>query len=143
VTKVSVPTEKVNQKIVNVDLGDSLTDFTTSYKRTYDGAQGVRPEKVNSNSGPNLILGYDQHHYTTSNAASHNLKPITNNQAPVRNYGTNITLGGDHNHYHSEQKTQYAHKDSAMETVSKDKVLDFKSAHFHFGFPEQTETHQT
>lgn len=30
--------EQVNQKIVHVELGDSLTDFTTSYKRNFDGA---------------------------------------------------------------------------------------------------------
>lgn len=33
----------VDQRIISVDLGDSLTDFTTTYHKAYDGSQGERP----------------------------------------------------------------------------------------------------
>lgn len=62
--------KQVNQRIVSVDLGDSLTNFATSYNSAYDGTQAPRTEKIDNNSGPtNLILGYDKGAFITSNQA--------------------------------------------------------------------------
>ena len=42
--------QQVNQKIVHIELGDSLTDFTSSYKRTFEGAQAPSQNtKVDNN----------------------------------------------------------------------------------------------
>jgi hypothetical protein len=67
---------------------------------------------------------------------AHNSKPIAQSKAQERNYGTNVVLGGDGGHYHSEQKTQFTHKASGYQTVDKERVHDFKKAHFQMGFPE-------
>lgn len=136
--KAAEKVKQVNQRVVNVDLGDTLTDFTTSYHKAYDGSQGGRPDRLTA-APASIVLGYDPNAYTTSNAASHNAKALPNSKAPARNYGTNIVLGGDGPHFHSEHKAQFAHKDSTKESVDKQRVLDFKSAHFKFGFPEQAE----
>ncbi len=32
----------VNQRIVSVQLGDTLSDFTTSYNKAYDGTQAAK-----------------------------------------------------------------------------------------------------
>lgn len=94
-------------------MGDTLSDFTTSYHKAYDGTQGNRREKINSNSGNNVVLGYDPNMYATSSAASHNSKPMLTNKGPVRNYETNILLGADNNQFASENRTQYSHKNSS------------------------------
>ncbi len=140
VTKQQERSRPINQRVISVDLGDTLTDFTTSYNKAYEGTQGERAERAsNNNTGGNLVLGYDNNHFLTSNAATHNIKPILPSVANTRSYGTNINLGSDSGHYSSEQKAQFAHKTSTKQTVEREKVLDFKSAHFQFGFPEQTE----
>jgi hypothetical protein len=128
----------INQRIISVDLGDALTDFTTSYNKAYDGTQGERAERANNNiAGTHLVLGYDNNKFLTSNAATHNIKPILPVSANSRSYATNISLGTDQGQFHSEQKAQFSHKNSSKQTVEKEKVLDFRSAHFQFGFPEQ------
>lgn len=33
----------------------------------------------------------------------------------------------------------FAHKEAAYHAVDKDKIRDFRSAHFHFGFPNQND----
>lgn len=117
-------------------MGDTLTDFTTSYKKTYDGAQVPRTEKIDNNTGKtNLVLGYDQPAFTTTHSTSHAPKPLTNNKNVQRNYGTNVVFGGDSGNFHSENKAQFAHKEANYQNVDKDRVLDFRSAHFKFGFP--------
>jgi hypothetical protein len=138
VQKQQERSKPVNQRIISVDLGDTLTDFTTSYNKAYDGTQGDRPEKANTNIGnTHLVLGYDQGQFVTSNAAIHNAKPLNASTGKGRSYVTNINLGSDQGHFHSEQKAQFSHKNSTTQAVEKEKVLDFKSAHFQFGFPEQ------
>ena len=47
-----------------------------------------------------------------------------------------MVLGGDGVNHHSEAKTQFAHKESGYQSVDKNRVLDFKAAHFQVGFPE-------
>lgn len=122
---------------MHIELGDSLTDFTTSYKKTYDGAQAAKNDKVDNNvRESNLVFGYGNTAYQTSNNAAHNAKPIAVNRAAERNYGTNVILGGDGGNYHSEQKSRFAHKEAGYQGVDKNRVLDFRSAHFHMGFPE-------
>ncbi len=92
----------VDQRIISVDLGDTLTDFTTSYNKAYDGTQGEKAEKAgNSVSNTHLVLGYDQNNFVTSNAAIHNIKPISSNNGKGRSYVTNINLGNDQPHFHS------------------------------------------
>lgn len=71
----------------------------------------------------------------TSNAATHNIKPISNSKGPGRSYQTNISLGTDGGQFNSEHKTQFSHKNGEIQSVDKQRVLDFKSAHFKFGFP--------
>ena len=88
--------------MISVDLGDALSDFTTSYNKAFEGNQGERPERVNNNiSGTHLVLGYDNNQFITSNAASHNAKPILPAPANTRSYGTNISLGSDEGQFHS------------------------------------------
>jgi len=94
-------------------LGDTLTDFTTSYHKAHDGTQGGWREKINSNSGNNVILGYDPNQYATSSVAAHNYKPISTSKGPTRNYETNILLGADNTQFNSENRTQFSHKNSA------------------------------
>lgn len=102
VQKQQERSKPVDQRIISVDLGDTLTDFTTSYNKAYDGTQGERAEKAsNAVSNTHLVLGYDHNHFLTSNAASHNLKPITSNHPKGRSYGTNINLGTDQTNFHS------------------------------------------
>jgi hypothetical protein len=134
----------INQRVISVDLGDTLTDFTTSYKRAHDGTQGERAERANNNiAGTHLVLGYDNNKFLTSNAATHNAKPLLPAPANTRSYGTNISLGTDQGQFASEQKAQFAHKNASKQTVERETVLDFKSAHFQFGFPEQPAVHQS
>jgi hypothetical protein len=129
--------KQVNQRIVSVDLGDTLTNFATSYNSSYDGAQAPRTEKIDNNSGPtNLILGYDKGAFVTSSQAELGPKAISANNRVQRSYEGNVVFGGDGNNYHSEQRSQFAHKESGYSKVDKDRVLDFKSAHFQFAFPE-------
>lgn len=92
-----------------MDLGDTLTDFTTSYNKAFDGTQGARTQPY-QNPNSNLVFGYDQGQFVTSNAASHNIKPISNSKGPGRSYQTNISLGTDGGQFNSEHKTQFSHK---------------------------------
>ena len=48
-----------------------------------------------------------------------------------------MLLGADSGNYHSEAKKQFAHKESGYQSVDKNRVLDFKAAHFKVGFPEE------
>ena len=106
--------KQVNQRIVSIELGDTLADFTTSYKKNFDGAQAPRTEKVDNNTGKtNLVLGYDQPAFTTTHSTSHAPKPITTSKNVQRSYGTNIVFGGDSGNFHSENKTQFAHKEAS------------------------------
>lgn len=94
INKKADAVQPVNQKKVNVDLGDSLTDFATSYNRAFEGGQGGRPEKVNNNNrASNLTLGYDNSNYLTSQGATHNQKPVESYKQVSRTYGDNILLG--------------------------------------------------
>ena len=121
-----------------MDLGDSLTDFTSSYNRAYEGGQGGRPEMVNTNTRQsNLTLGYDGDHYQTSQGASHNSKPVQPFKHIGRSYGDNIVLGDSHGGYELTSKTQFRNKPANYEQVDRERVLDFKAAHFKLGFPEE------
>lgn len=57
-------------------------------------------------------------------------------KGPERSYATNVLLGADGGAYNSEAKTQFAHKEGGYKTVDRDRVLDFKAAHFKVGYPE-------
>jgi hypothetical protein len=82
-----------------------------------------------------LVFGYGNTAYQTSNNAAHNSKPIAPNRAAERSYGTNVIFGGDGGNYHSENKSRFAHKEVGYQAVDKDRVRDFRSAHFQMGFP--------
>lgn len=130
--------QPVNQRIISVELGDALTDFTTSYNRAHDGSQGERVQRNpnNNTAATNLVLGYDSNPFLTTNAVTHNPKPIPSASGAARSYATNISLGSDQGNFHSEHKVQFAHKSSNKQTVDRETVRDFKNAHFQLGFPE-------
>ena len=104
--------QQVNQKIVHIELGDSLTDFTSSYKRTFDGAQGQQNDgKVDNNiRQSNLVFGFGGNGYQTSSNSAHNSKPISTTKGQERSYVGNVLMGSDAGNYHSEAKAQFAHK---------------------------------
>ena len=62
-------------------------------------------------------------------------KPIANYHITQRSNTSNISLGADPNAYSSENKGNFYHKQGESKPVDKERVLDFKSAHFKFGFP--------
>ena len=82
------------------------------------------------------MFGFGQNGYQTSSGTAHNSKPVASSKPVERTYGTNVVFGGDAGNYHSEQKAQFPHKDSGYKAVDKDRVLDFKKAHFQMGYPE-------
>lgn len=41
--------KQINQRVVNIDFGDSLTDFTSTYKKVFEGAQAPPTEKIDNN----------------------------------------------------------------------------------------------
>jgi hypothetical protein len=61
--------------------------------------------------------------------------PLTNYHNNQKSNISNINFGGEGNVFLSEQKYNYAHKECGPQTVDKEKVKDFRSAHFQFGFP--------
>lgn len=65
--------------------------------------------------------------------------PLNNYHITQRSNVSSINLGGDGNAFKSEQKQNFAHKESVAQPVDKDRIRDFRSAHFHFGFPEPTQ----
>lgn len=89
-----------------------------------------------------MVLGNDKSNYETQNNATYTQMPINNYHSTQRSNVSSINLGGDNNAFKSEHKQSYAHKDSAAQPVDKDKIRDFRSAHFHFGFPDQAQ-HQS
>ena len=127
----------VNQKLVHVSLGDALSDFSTSYKNNFDGAQADPLGQVaNKSRDSNLVFGFGGTGYQTSNHSAHDSKPVAASKPIERTYGNNILMGADPISYHSEQKAKFAHKEADYQTVDKERVRDFKKAHFQMGFPE-------
>ena len=84
-----------------------------------------------------MVFGFGSGNYQTSNNAAHNSKPISSIKTLERSYGANVILGADTSNYQSEAKNQFAHKESGYQSVDKNRVLDFKAAHFKVGFPEE------
>ena len=96
IKKATDKAEKVDQRVVSVELGDTLTDFTTSYKNTYTGTQAPPTQQANSGLGKNnLVLGYDSNPYVTSSQQYLDHKNIAATKALPRNYHNNISLGSD------------------------------------------------
>lgn len=83
----------------------------------------------------NMILGNDKPNFETQNNATYVKMPINNYHVTQRSNVSNINLGGDGNGFVSEHRQNFAHKESTAQPVDKDRIRDFRSAHFHFGFP--------
>lgn len=87
----------LDQKKRNIEFGDSLTDFTTTYNQVFDSKQ---PEKNILNAPPmrrtNLILGNDAGNYVTQSSAAYQPVPVKKYEAVKGNNGSNINLGHDH-----------------------------------------------
>ena len=86
-----------------------------------------------------MILGNDKPNFETQNNATYVAMPINNYHVTQKSNISSISLGGDANGFSSEQKQNFAHKESTAQPVDKERIRDFKSAHFHFGFPEPTQ----
>lgn len=65
--------------------------------------------------------------------------PINNFHITQKSNVSNINLGGDQNGFLSEQKQNFSHKEHIAQPVDPERIRDFKSSHFHFGFPEPTQ----
>ena len=84
-----------------------------------------------------MILGNDTNNFQTQNNATYTQKPIQNYHTTQTSNVSSINLGIDGNKYVSENRAHFAHKDSSMKPVDKNRILDFRSAHFHMGFPNK------
>ena len=129
----------VNQREPHINLGDSLTQFTTTYNQTHDHKEGERanPGDPNMIRKSNMILGNDRSNFETQNNATYTQKPIQNYHSSQRSNISSISLGTEGNNFLSQNKASYIHKDSGAQPVDRNRVLDFKSAHFKMGFPDK------
>lgn len=87
----------------------------------------------------NMILGNDKPNFETQNNATYVQMPLSNYHITQRSNVSSINLGGDANAFKSEHKQNFAHKDAVAQPVDKERIRDFRSAHFHFGFPDSTQ----
>lgn len=96
----------------NIEFGDSLTDFTTTYGKVYDNKSGPLQQnngniKIDKNDGrkSNLMLGNDRLAYETQNGAVYRNNLITSNHhVHKESNSSNINLGSDGVNYASECK---------------------------------------
>jgi hypothetical protein len=86
------------------------------------------------------MLGNDDANFLTSNNVAYGSKQAAFSSAPKRNYDTNVDLGSHQISYCSEHEQHFHHKTNVAQGVDKQKVLDFKKAHFQFGFPEEAKS---
>ena len=84
-----------------------------------------------------MILGNDNPAFQTQHNSTYTKMPIENYHVTGRSNVSNINLGNDGNKFLSENRAHYLHKDSNAQPVDKDRILDFRSAHFKFGFPDK------
>lgn len=81
------------------------------------------------------MLGYGNNNYQTSSLASYSKKATTGTVPPAHRQNQNsIVIGNDPSNFNSEQRQQFLHKNTNYQAVDKDRVLDFKRAHFQLGF---------
>ena len=61
------PAKPINQKEPHICLGDSLTDFTTTYNKIHDAKEASRPEPKDPQliRKSNMILGNDASNFQT------------------------------------------------------------------------------
>lgn len=78
----------------------------------------------------NMILGNDKSNYQTQNNSTFVSMPISNYHITQKSNVSNINFGGDGNAFTSEQKYNYSHKETGPHQVDKEKIRDFRSAHF-------------
>lgn len=126
----------IDQRKTNVDFGDALSNFTTTYKYQYDAKQ-VDPQRkaADTSHASNLMFGNNSPEYVTSHGESYVPIVAPVQQAGKRNYLNNIEFGTGDNGYISEKQHQYAAKPMEQrEVVAKETIQDFRSAHFQFGF---------
>lgn len=100
----------------NIEFGDSLTDFTTTYGKVFDQKNPLQQnndnisykiDKVEARKS-NLVFGNDGQKYETQNNAAFKNNHITSNTHVHKESNTsNINLGSEGINYASEFKERF------------------------------------
>jgi hypothetical protein len=85
------------------------------------------------------MFGNDQATFETQNAVVYKSIPQASNSfIHQESNSSNINFGSDKVAYASECQQRFtSHKSPERQIVEKDVIQDFRSAHFHFGFPQE------
>lgn len=86
-----------------------------------------------------MILGHQPVNYTSQNADTFTKKENVGTK-PVGKMPTNVDLGSDSAPFQSTHKQAFDHKISTTMPVDKNRIRDFRSAHFAFGNTPNTYT---
>lgn len=96
------------------------------------------PEKVpidaNALRKTNMVLGNQNPHYQTQSSATY-VNRSSSAARPIKASDGGISLGNEKSSYMSSNKMDYAPKYNSVSKVDKEKIRDFKSAHFKLGSP--------